>query len=400
MKTLCCYLVFLCSVAAAAQEVIVDTLVNVDALTAVNSPAEDFSLVTLGDTAMLFSSDRGQLGSRPDYANQEWFEAVWLSRKEGAGWSRPEPVRFRDGSIEYSLAGYSDNGEWFIVYDGGLRGGDLFMAKRKGCLPRRPRRLSLDDRGSHESSGFFLADRGELYFTSDREGGLGGLDVWVATLDERLRVTAVEHVGSGVNTGLHEHSLWIRHDTLWFSSQGHGSQGGFDVFYSVRSGGKWSEPVTLGAAVNSGGDDINYSPEGKLCSNRGGDYDIFSCSFEYDSTVIEEDYYYMVQLITLSASWPSCVPPVEFKEWFGIEDYPVTWVDVVVDGDSCKSYLLDKEFSGDDGLEKCFAYKEGFISDHPLFGDLPEPPFVNAYTMDDRRKMIHFDGQRSMVVEE
>lgn len=117
-----------------------------------------------------------------------------------------------------------------------------------------------------------------LFFSSDREGGSGGLDLYVCErpLDsEDLDFSFPQSLGSTVNTAGDEVTPFFdpASQTLWFSSNGFPSIGGLDVFKSVRSAGKWSKPENAGFPVNSSADDYFFTLKkdgsgGFLASNR------------------------------------------------------------------------------------------------------------------------------------
>ena len=130
-----------------------------------------------------------------------------------------------------------------------------------------------------------------LYFVSDMPGGLGGLDIWRAQLTG-AGVGMIENVGAPVNTAGDEMFPTFRpNGDLYFSSDGHAGLGGLDIFVAtVGKNGKYqlSHP---GYPLNSQGDDFGMTFEGPhnrgfFCSNRGdgrGWEHIFS--FEYDEII-------------------------------------------------------------------------------------------------------------------
>ena len=121
------------------------------------------------------------------------------------------------------------------------------------------------------------ADELILYFSAERRGGFGGKDIWVAT-----RKSATEafgrpyNLGENINTVGDEVFPFLRNDTtLYFSSNGHGGMGGLDIFVAtIDTAGNWGKPVNLKYPMNSTGDDfaIVFHPtqeKGFMSSNRG-----------------------------------------------------------------------------------------------------------------------------------
>ena len=116
-----------------------------------------------------------------------------------------------------------------------------------------------------------------MYFAAERKGGFGGNDIWVA-----MRENATEpfkhpfNLGERINTAGNEVFPFLRYDTvLYFASDGHGGMGGLDIFVSsMDTAGEWGEPRNLKYPINSTGDDfaIMFHPtdeRGFISSNRG-----------------------------------------------------------------------------------------------------------------------------------
>ena len=124
-----------------------------------------------------------------------------------------------------------------------------------------------------------LADENELimYFAAERKGGFGGNDIWVAMRDNTTE--PFKHpfnLGERINTPGNEVFPFLRYDTvLYFASDGHGGMGGLDIFVSsMDTSGQWGEPRNLKYPINSTGDDfaIVFHPteeRGFISSSRG-----------------------------------------------------------------------------------------------------------------------------------
>ena len=116
-----------------------------------------------------------------------------------------------------------------------------------------------------------------MYFAAERKGGFGGNDIWVAMRDNTSE--PFKHpfnLGERINTPGNEVFPFLRYDTtLYFASDGHGGMGGLDIFVSsMDTSGQWGEPRNLKYPINSVGDDfaIIFHPtdeRGFVSSNRG-----------------------------------------------------------------------------------------------------------------------------------
>lgn len=117
-----------------------------------------------------------------------------------------------------------------------------------------------------------------LYFSSDREGGFGGLDIWYTKrqlASDDVDFTLPKNAGPRVNTLGDEVTPYynVQSEMLYFSSNGHVTLGGFDIFKAKSLGNRFDKPEHLGLPLNSCNDDYYYIEEkngsgGFLVSNR------------------------------------------------------------------------------------------------------------------------------------
>ena len=147
-----------------------------------------------------------------------------------------------------------------------------------------------------ESSISVSGDNKRLYFSSDRPGGYGGFDIWYCDLLATKEWGESKNLGPEINTKYNEDCPFIHFDnnTLFFSSDGHNTMGGFDVFSSVLvpSTQKWTNPRNIGYPINSVDDDMYfiYSADGSkgymsssLRANNKGGKDIYVINRPYNS---------------------------------------------------------------------------------------------------------------------
>jgi outer membrane protein OmpA-like peptidoglycan-associated protein len=105
-----------------------------------------------------------------------------------------------------------------------------------------------------------------IYFVSDKPEGYGGRDIYISELltkegKDKLKYDDAINLGAMINTPYDEEGVFMHPDgkTLYFSSKGHRSMGGYDIFYSVIEDGMWSAPVNIGYPVNTPDDDVFFS---------------------------------------------------------------------------------------------------------------------------------------------
>lgn len=239
----------------------------------INSPYDDSSPLLSPDGNTLYFTSRRPEGRRPrqDRVDHKYFENIFYSRKVGEDWGAARPLEGRVNSSKSheATAGIYPDGRSLYVYISQRRGSDLYETTMDDGSWSRPRRLPrhISGKGNQETSIVFTSDGRRAYFISDRPGGFGGQDIWTTTRDERGRWTEPVNLGATVNTEYDEESLYLAPDdvTLYFSSRGHNSMGGFDIFKTTFRNGRWTQPQNLGYPINTPGDDLYFvmDPDGK-----------------------------------------------------------------------------------------------------------------------------------------
>jgi uncharacterized protein (UPF0297 family) len=117
-----------------------------------------------------------------------------------------------------------------------------------------------------------------LIFVSNRPGGYGGKDLWVADIKPNRTLTNVRNLGPKINSFGDEIFPFVSTDNvLYFSSDGHVGFGGLDLYRSTNENGVWSVAKNMMQPFNSYKDDFGYviNPKDKnrgfLSSNRTGE---------------------------------------------------------------------------------------------------------------------------------
>ncbi|MCB0712208.1 MAG: PD40 domain-containing protein [Ignavibacteriae bacterium] len=230
--------------------------------TGINSAENDYAPVLGSDgNTLYFTSYRseGSIGEAD----------LFSVSRSGPDWTRlfnsgtPINSKGNDGTVAMPANGS------FVVFASEKRPGkigdtDLHLAVADGGRFTDIRNLgeSVNSKewDSHPS---LTADGSTLYFASDRNGGYGGTDIWVAkkigqTQDGFPIWGNPENLGPVINTDEDERSPFISGDgsTLFFSSEGHDGFGGYDLFMSIKSVGDWKEVANLGSIINSSADEM------------------------------------------------------------------------------------------------------------------------------------------------
>ena len=236
--------------------------------TAVNSKAHDYSpLVTADRSRMFFTSRReGTTGSERDQ-NGQWYEDIWTSSCMNGTWMPAQNAgKPLNTSVMDATVGISPTGDTLLIYrsDADLNGGDLFMTHRTGNGWSQPEMLTEKvNSGSHEPSASLGPGGTSIYFTSDREGGQGGRDIWCVKRLPTGAWSEPQNLGPSVNTMFDEDAPFMHADgkTLFFSSNGHSTMGGYDIFKSALlepEGNAWTVAQNMGYPLNTVNDDIYF----------------------------------------------------------------------------------------------------------------------------------------------
>ncbi|MFI5164374.1 MAG: OmpA family protein, partial [Bacteroidia bacterium] len=164
-----------------------------------------------------------------------------------------------------SVALSADGQKLFIYRDDEARGsGNIYECIQKGAQWTNPEKMSSSINSKyHESSASITADGNTLYFTSNKPGGFGEHDIYKVEWDKTTKQWGTaENLGPVINTQYDEYGAFIHPDgkTLYFSSEGHNTMGGYDIFKSVldKKTKKWSTPENIGYPINTPDDDIDY----------------------------------------------------------------------------------------------------------------------------------------------
>lgn len=116
--------------------------------------------------------------------------------------------------------------------------------------------------------------RYRLYFASDRDGGKGNLDIWYSNFNDDGSLSTPENLSS-INTEGNDVTPFFQEtsQTLYFSTDGYHTLGGYDIHKSRKEGTGWAAPENLGAPLNSSYNDLYYAvfeggAKAYLSSNR------------------------------------------------------------------------------------------------------------------------------------
>ncbi|HIA35850.1 MAG TPA: tetratricopeptide repeat protein [Flavobacteriales bacterium] len=270
----------------------------------INTEYPDYSpSISLDGKTFIFTSRRSDTkGKGRDNYDHGYYEDIYISTfdKNTNSWSPAEGIKGRLNTVFHDASmSISPDGNEIYVYKNvpnKTRSGDIYVS-RKGQTGKwskpQPLPKKTINTSYFESSACLSADGNTLYFVSERNKGFGHGDIYMSKRISRQEWGVPKNLGSTINTEKDEIGVFIHPDgkTLFFSSKGHRSIGGYDIFRSVNVDGKWSTPENLGYPINTTGDDAHFvmttdNKTGFYASLRAdgfGEKDIYEISFEnYD----------------------------------------------------------------------------------------------------------------------
>ena len=223
--------------------------------TPVNTSANDYNAV--------FSADENTIVY---VTSQRFYEAIMYSQKSGDDWKSPVNITSQIGSDgEMFPTCLSSDGKELYLVRKTRSGGDIYVSQFDGELWSKAQPLTSINTRWNESHASLSSNGKFLYFSSDRKGGFGGLDIYISEKQVDGKWGPAINLGNKINSSFDEDTPFLSEDgnILFFSSTGHYNMGGFDIFYSRKnSDGSWGEIINIGYPINTTNDDLFYFPSG------------------------------------------------------------------------------------------------------------------------------------------
>ena len=267
--------------------------------------SEASPVISADDRTLLFTSRgenvTGASGKPSDKKNKsiaadgEYYEDIFEARRiDDENWEKPRSLsaalngRGHDASTQLF-----DNDTKLLMYRND-NNGDIFVAEKNSngeWSAPKPLGSNINSK-SYEADAYITPDGLTIYFATGRYSEDGTLDIYVST---RSNVNGdfgpAKSMGSAINTKYDDDSPYLSKDgkTLYFSSRGHNTMGGYDIFKSVynEETRRWGQAENMGYPINTPDDDSYYrlSPDGSyayLSSYRIGGYgekDIYTINY-------------------------------------------------------------------------------------------------------------------------
>ncbi|MGZ4089207.1 MAG: hypothetical protein ACXVNO_00695, partial [Bacteroidia bacterium] len=255
-------------------------------------------LIPVQEDFIIFTSRRKNSVHTEKDPLGEYFEDIYISTKFGDSWQYPVML---DTNINTPLhdacTGLSADGEKLLIYrtSKDLKGGDIYESTLELNKFGTPVKLNSNVNSEKyvETSACYSPDNNTIFFSSNRPGGYGGMDLYMMKKLPNGAWGEPFNLGPKINTEYNEDAPFVHPSgaVLFFSSEGHKNMGGYDIFKSnFDESGNFTEPVNMGYPINTREDDVFFvlntdATTGYFSSEREGGYgeqDIYKVTFSPD----------------------------------------------------------------------------------------------------------------------
>lgn len=227
----------------------------------INSTFTEYGPVVSADESVLaFTALRPNTGK--GVTGNKFVEEIQLSTNDAGKWGSPQVLNL---NTEQNLgtAGISADGQKMYIFMSGVNDpGNLFQINKSAEGWSKPAVITGTMNSPAMETGASITPDGKtIYFSSDRPGGKGGLDIYRITQTANGTWGAPQNLGYPINTDADEDAPFIHPDqkTLYFTSNGHKTMGGRDIFKSKLIENIWTKPENMGYPVNTTANDNYFS---------------------------------------------------------------------------------------------------------------------------------------------
>lgn len=264
----------------------------------INSPYADYYPFVPADESSITYNTRRPEGGNLRNPDGSYYATVYNGVVKDGAFQRAKnigaPISDDKGNVE--VIGLSASGDRILLYYDNADGtGDIYLSeldKSKGYY-KKPAKLddNVNTGKGYEIAASISADGNTLFFASDRSGGQGGTDLYMSKRLPTGKWAPAVNLGPEINTQFDEDFPSLSPDgkVLYFSSKGHTSMGGYDIFKAElgEETGKYGSVKNLGYPINTPEDNSNFcisesSRYGYIAAIRDGglgDYDIYRVTF-------------------------------------------------------------------------------------------------------------------------
>lgn len=255
--------------------------IAIENLSFINSPYSEYG-ISLQGNSMYFSSMRMDEKDQTDQRTLQGFSDLYVCNLERQNFENSELMslnssinkkKFNEACIVFNE---DDSKAYFMRCFGKPTHCEILeSSKSKKGVFNSGNKINLASKDYSIGHPTLSSDGNTMVFVSDMDGGFGMRDLYISTKDGQ-KWSDPQNLGSTINSSSDEmFPAFYSDNILVFSSNGHGSNGGLDIFISRFESGEWSTPKQLATPINTGADDFGLvfkesEEHGYFCSNRPG----------------------------------------------------------------------------------------------------------------------------------
>lgn len=301
----------------------------------INTPYSEFGAQQLGDSMLVYSSLRQVVDNEfESFLPEAYLSKLYFSWISVAGYSSGRALNGKINSEDIHTANLNIDTKNFRAYftrcslnESAEMICDIYTSDFNDGKWGKPTKLNgkINSPGYTSTQPTITSYNGNdiLYFSSNRPGGFGQMDLWYS-ISNNGEFQQPVNLGSRINTAGNEISPFYdtKSQKLYFSSDWHFGFGGYDIFSSLGSFNQWTIPENLGFPINTTYNDLYFSVnetanEGYLTSNRKGSYfikgetccnDIYAYKLPEKKIEIKKDTLLKKESITIEESIRKLLP--------------------------------------------------------------------------------------------
>jgi outer membrane protein OmpA-like peptidoglycan-associated protein len=224
---------------------------------------DEYTAIISPDNEMLYF-----IRKIPDNKSIVGYREIFME-SENNGWvfhsgrELPPPFNMANNNGAASLTADNKTMYFVVCQNNEFKACDIWYSEKKGiqwsAMSPVPGKLNKGNEWDSQPSVSF--DGKEMIFVSDRPGGQGGSDLYISRKLPDGTWSEAQNLGPTINSPQNELTPFLHSDsrTLYFSSKGHNSLGGYDIFFSRQSpDGSWSKPQNIGSPINTVNDEVSF----------------------------------------------------------------------------------------------------------------------------------------------
>jgi len=301
----------------------------------INTPFSEFAAFQLGDSMLVYSSLRQFVSNDfESFLPEAFLSKAYYSWISVAGFSSGRELKGKINNDEIHTANLSIDNTLMQAYFTRCSLNEniemncaIYVSEYKngkwGIAKKLNDKVNLKDFTSTQPTITTINGNKILYFSSNRPGGFGNMDIWY-TINYNGEFQQPVNLGSRINTPGNEISPFydIKSQNLFFSSDWHFGFGGYDIFSSNGSLNQWTSPENLGFPINTTYNDLYFTVnetanEGYFTSNRRGSYfikgetccnDIYSYKIKEKTQIVQNSLPLKKDSITIEESIKKLLP--------------------------------------------------------------------------------------------